>query len=429
MYHFFRTSFVLLTSILALAGAFACSETTTTQGAGGDDGFVDREFDEDVVSTGDDDEMNTVDEFTPREGPMPEGIWTPESGQFVLEDRETGTLWNLRGEAFDGPLAGAKLEQIAGFNAFWFAWSTFNHGSEVWNRDEVNDVGEIVPSGTCEVPCSEINLGCGGGRDCIPALDHDGINDRPVAEMVAADDPGASYLGSRDFVLGVVHNGQARAYPHNILWWHEIYNDQIDDLKFSVTFCPLTGSGIVFPGERSGTETTYEVSGNLYNSNLVMIDRETETLWSQMYLRGISGPERGERLEILPVVETTWERWKQMYPETRVASNSQGYSRDYARYPYGNYRTNQEDTFRATNPDFSDMYRAKDRVLGVYGSSGTARAYAMPEMETLGDRVVIRDTLDGEPVVIVYEAESRLALPFRASYDGKKLTFDGAQAP
>lgn len=349
--------------------------------------------------------------------------WVPESGDFILRDVETGSIWNLSGRAIAGPLAGEKLEQLPAFNSFWFAWSAFYDGSEIWNRDVDNTPGSLTKGDECLVDCDEVVMGC-PSKDCIPALDHDA----PDAPMVAAGDDGAAYLDDDDFVLGVEIDGEARAYPHNILWWHEIYNDQVNGRDYTVSFCPLTGSGLIFEGQFNGTPTGFGVSGKLYNSNLVMYDDATDSNWSQMLRLAVTGPEMGTELDLLPVVETTWGRWKQMHPDTKVISDKTGHSRDYERYPYGDYRTNHGDTFGATNPDFQDTYQAKDRVLGLVGEQ-TSRAYAFPEIEENGDRVVINDTLDSERIVIVYEAEHRLAVPFYANIDGQQLTFEGATAP
>jgi hypothetical protein len=390
----------------------------------GDNFDQDADFDEDAVTVGDDADRSADVVVAPDSGVSLDEVWTPPSGDFVMRDEQTGSLWNMRGEAFEGPLAGQKLEQVPAFNAFWFAWSTFYHGGEIWNKDIDNTPGDIEPSDGCEVPCDEIRLGCSGGKDCIPKLDHDG-----TGEMVAADGPGTDYLSNSSFILGTVIDGQARAYPHNILWWHEIFNDEVNGTQYSVTFCPLTGSGLVFPGRRGGQEVTYGVSGRLYNANLVMYDAPTDTFWSQMLLEGVTGELQGERLELMPVVETTWGRWKQMHPDTRVISSDTGHSRDYNQYPYGDYRTDDSNTFQAVNPAFQETYEAKDRVLSLVGGPETSKAYAFPEIEAIGDRVVINDTFDDQPVVIAYQAEHRLAVPFRARVNGQRLTFEGASAP
>ena len=364
--------------------------------------------------------------------PMNGEAWVPETGEFALRDTETGTLWNVRGEAFAGPLAeeGARLAQLPAYSSFWFAWSVFNNETTVWTSNGVQDqdVPPIEGSGECGVPCNEIVSG-GPPPDGIPSVDHDNVVGQLT--MVDADDPGAAYLQDSDFVLGVVlydDEGTAvpRAYSHNLLWWHEIANDIHGDDIFTVSFCPLTGSGIVFDGGERGM--SFGTSGRLYNSNLVMYDRVTNTLWSQMLTRAIRGDLLGEPLTVRPVTETTWANWKRMWPDTTVSADVTGHDRNYSRYPYGDYRTNHGNTFRPTRPDYDRGLLAKQRILGV--KSGTsARAYPYDLLADVGDQAVVNDELGGQPLVVVWDADGRFAVPFDARVGDQTLTFEVATAP
>ena len=120
--------------------------------------------------------------------------------------------------------------------------------------------------------------------------------------------------------MGLVFDGDARAYPHNIGWWNEIINDQFTDRSVAVTLCPLTGTGLVFDATGADrTQIEFGVSGLLINSNLVMYDRrDGATLYPQMIYTAINGGDLGAQLELLPVIETTWGMWKKMYPNTTV---------------------------------------------------------------------------------------------------------------
>ncbi len=419
----------LLVCVLVLASGCSSTQVEFKEPGASDDLLPGAEdIDPEPSTVGEQDEPVIPEEMPRVEEPVAQGqLWIPSQGDFALRDQQTGSLWNVRGQAFEGPLKGAVLEQRPAFTAFWFAWSVFYDGSLVWNRQDANRSGSIEPSGNCTVPCDEIRQAC-SGRDCIPALDHDGRDNRPAAQMVAVDDVQAAYLKDNDQVLGVFLHGQARAYPHNLLWWHEIHNDRINDTEYSVTFCPLTGSGIVYSGFQAGRPIDFGVSGNLYNSNLVMFDRDGQTLWSQMLGQGVSGGQVGQALTMLPVVETTWGRWRQMHPQTLVASDQTGYRRDYTSYPYGDYRTNHANTFRPTNPQHDSIYPGKALVLGLVGEEG-AKAYAFDEMGTFGDRVVVNDTFGGDRVVVVYEAQFLSAVPFSARLGETTLTFEGVQTP
>ncbi|MFT6395296.1 MAG: hypothetical protein ACJAYU_000038 [Bradymonadia bacterium] len=318
----------------------------------------------------------------------------------ILRDTLTDSLWNARGESFAAPCEGVTLTKLPSHNAFWFSWSISREGHPVWNRDEANSAGAIQAdaAGDCLVPCNEIRSG-GPPPDGIPALDVDGRWNRPTAAvMVAPEDPSAEYVRDDDLVLGLAIDGEAQAFPHSILWWHEIQVARVGGREVNVTFCPLTGSGMIIDGVQGGEPWYAYVSGRLFSSNLTMFERDIEDpiFWNQMLLQGVSGPRAGEQLEILPVTETTWARWLEMYPQTTVTSDETGYSRNYQSYPYGDYRSDDADTFAGTNPQPVDTYENKDMVLSVQGSN-ISKAYAFDEMETFGQRVAVNDDFDGTP--------------------------------
>ena len=112
----------------------------------------------------------------------------------------------------------------------------------------------------------------GPGKDGIPA-----ISDPKFTQASAVD-----YLKDEDLVIGLKYNEEIKVYPHIILDWHEIVNDEIDEFAFALTYCPLTGTAINWNRKLNGITTTFGVSGLLYNSNLIPYDRETDSNWSQM---------------------------------------------------------------------------------------------------------------------------------------------------
>jgi hypothetical protein len=174
----------------------------------------------------------------------------------------------------------------------------------------------------------------GVGKDGIPAIDD-------PAFLAAAD----ASLDDGDVVFGLALDGEARAYPQSVLVWHEVVNDTVAGRPVSVTYCPLTGTALGF--ERG--ETTFGVSGDLVNSNLVMYDRATDSRWPQVLGTAIEGSLEGASLRQVPVVWTTWGRWRTVHPDTRVLSEETGFARNYDDDPYGGY-----------NP-----------TAGYYDSSGT----------------------------------------------------------
>ena len=259
----------------------------------------------------------------------------------------------------------------------------------------------------------------GPAKDGIPALTNPNFVGPSFVE----------YLRPDDLVLGVVINGEARAYPHNIGWWHEIVNDKIGGRAISVTFCPLTGTGLVFDAtDAHGGQFQLGVSGLLFNTNLVMYDRrDGDTLYPQMAFKAISGPRRGESLQLLPVVETTWDTWRTLYPRTRVIEKGLYHLQTYAKYPYGDYRTNHDYLlFDLVIPlhnngnRWATQLERKERVLGVR-LDGESKAYPFSAM---GERAVINDRVGGVDIAVVWDRASVLVVPYARVVDGQTLTFD-----
>jgi hypothetical protein len=173
------------------------------------------------------------------------------------------------------------------------------------------------------IPLREIRGG-GPPKDGIPAL--------VEPNFVSASN--VRELRPRDQILGVHLAGDSKAYPVRILNWHELVNDQIGGRPILVTWCPLCGSGVVYDPVINGERVLFGVSGLLYQRNLLMYDRRTSSLWSQLGMQAVAGPLAGSSLPILPVEHTTWEDWRGRYPDTTVLSFQTGYSRDYDRDPY-----------------------------------------------------------------------------------------------
>ncbi|WP_373496171.1 DUF3179 domain-containing (seleno)protein [Aquiflexum sp.] len=141
-------------------------------------------------------------------------------------------------------------------------------------------------SGEWLIPRDQVFDG-GPGKDGIPALTN------PELIQTSA----ASYLNDNDLILGFVNGGETRAYPHKILNWHEIINDDLGTESVSVIYCPLTGTGIGWDRNFTAGKTTFGVSGLLYNTNVIPYDRKTDTNWSQLWNR-CSGAKTGTKTSI-----------------------------------------------------------------------------------------------------------------------------------
>jgi hypothetical protein len=178
--------------------------------------------------------------------------------------------------------------------------------------------------------------------------------------------------------------------------------------------------GIGWDREVSGTLTTFGVSGLLYNSNIIPYDRETDSNWSQMLLKAVNGPLKGTPAETFNLFETHWDTWKSMYPETQVLSEETGHTRNYSRYPYGDYKTSNSLIFPVNNED--DRLHRKERVLGVL-VDGRAKAYSIEKFSSTVS--VIHDTFNGEDLVIAGNREKNFIVAFKrgtATGDSRRFT-------
>jgi len=196
-----------------------------------------------------------------------------------------------------------------------------------------------------------------------------------------------NYLKNDDTIIGVVHDGEQRAYPTRILAWHEIVNDTINDLNIAVTYCPLCGTAMVFDRYIDNKLRSFGVSGLLYQSDVLMYDRQTNSLWSQLAMKAVSGKSVGSKLKWLPSDHMTWKAWKDKYPKSKVLSLDTGHKRNYSKSAYDSYHKSDDVMFpvpqnRADLPN-------KSLVIGVI-VDGVAKAYdiyKLPHNKTIKDKV------------------------------------------
>jgi hypothetical protein len=161
------------------------------------------------------------------------------------------------------------------------------------------------------------------------------------------------WLEGDDRVMGLVINGEAVAYPIRILNWHEVVNDVVGGRSVAVTYCPLCGTGVVFDATLGEGRMLFGVSGLLYNSDVLLFDRRTESLFSQLMLKAVSGPLSGTELKVVPSLTTTWDAWKARYPESSVVSLVTGHFLDYGTDPYRWYRKSSRTMFPVRDADRS----------------------------------------------------------------------------
>lgn len=246
----------------------------------------------------------------------------------------------------------------------------------------------------------EKNIASGGPpKDGIPAVDKPHYTSAGEADK---------WLVPQDVVFGIDYEGFIAAYPQRILVWHEIVNETIGSEKITVTYCPLTGTAIGYKGALGANRvSTFGVSGKLVNSNLIMYDRATDSRWPQILGKAITGTLRGRRLDEFPVVWTTWEKWKQKHPNTKVLSQKTGFFRNYGRNadPYGSYVGSDKGYYASDRLLFRPIVEdrqlhPKAVVVGVRDHAGNAAAVIK---DRLRREKSIEITLADKTVVISYD--------------------------
>ncbi len=260
-----------------------------------------------------------------------------------------------------------------------------------YSATATSDNGFDISNAT--IPKTEILHG-GPPKDGIPAISN--------PKLISANQ--ADYIGDKDRIVGISINGIAKAYPIAILNWHEIVNDRINDKHFAITYCPLCGTAVAFDANVKGDVTEFGVSGLLYNSDVLLYDRNTQSLWSQITSSAVAGALVGEKLKRLPISHTSWQDWRQKHPDTLVLSDDTGYSRDYARNPYAGYEQSRN-LFFAVNNRAPDTYHPKELVVGLE-FDGVFKAYPFVELEKHG-KASFSDSINGNQVTVHWDRENR----------------------
>ena len=285
---------------------------------------------------------------------------------------------------------------------------------------DLAEAGVDVPA---SVPLEEIRSG-GPPPDGIPPIDD------PVFESVAEAD---EWLEPREPVQVFELGKDVRAYPLAILTFHEIVNDVVDGEPVVVTYCPLCNSGLVFERTIDGEVLDFGTSGRLWNSNLVMYDRATRSLWSQFTGEAIVGERLGQELERLPMQIVSWDEYRTSWPDGQVLSRDTGHNRPYGENPYSGYDSSASPFL--FNGETGGPLPQMERVVTLGGEEDPV-AYPL---SLLAEQRVITDDVAGEPIVVLWSPGTASALDtrdipkgkdvgatgvFRPSVDGQELTFE-----
>jgi hypothetical protein len=262
------------------------------------------------------------------------------------------------------------------------------------------------------VPYDEIFSG-GPPRDGIPPLDS------PSFETVDSAD---TWLEDPEPVIFLDHNGDVRAYPLQILIWHEIVNDEVGEESVVVTFCPLCNTALVFlRPEIDGEVLTFGTSGNLRYSDLVMWDRQTESWWQQFSGDAIVGDLTGTELVNLPAAIISWEDFKTKHPEGQVLSIQTGFPRSYGRNPYPGYDNINSYPF-AFGGIVEDELPVMARVVGIRPGDGQGAAYSLLLLQ---EELVLNEIIDDLPIAIFWKAGTASAVDDGVIAEGRDVGATG----
>jgi len=300
-------------------------------------------------------------------------------------------------------------------------------------RDDA-DVADGVPFSTSgwdtnfsnhSVPLQEF-VGGGPPKDGIPSID-----DPEFVSVEEAD----RFLDPREPVAMVELGGEVRAYPIQILIWHEIVNDEIGGEPVAVTYCPLCNSTVAFSRVVDGTPVDFGTTGMLRNSDLVMYDRRTESWWQQITAEAVVGDQTGAKLDVVPSQILSWGELQRLHPEAQVLSRETGVDRDYGTSPYGGYDRDPDSQPFLLEGEPDRSLPPKQRVAAVR-SGNSAVVYPFSR---LSKEAPVNDEVDTEPVVVFFDPDVASALDsplvsagrdvgaaavFARSLDGRELDFE-----
>ncbi|MBA2769034.1 MAG: DUF3179 domain-containing protein [Sporichthyaceae bacterium] len=249
--------------------------------------------------------------------------------------------------------------------------------------------------------------------DGIPAIDG------PTFQRAA----GVDWLDDGEGVLSLTVGGQTRAYPIQVLIWHEIVNDTVAGTPVTVTYCPLCNSALAFDRRLGKRLFTFGTSGKLYLSDLVMYDRQTESLWSQIEGRAIAGRLTGQQLVRLPIATVTWQQWREAHPDGYVLARPAGSNRSYGTNPYTGYDEPDSEPF-LFDGESDDRLPPKERVVALLDGD----PLAVP-LSVVAKRRVVDLAGRGREVVVFGAGGLRSALDAAELRAGQKIAATGVFVP
>jgi hypothetical protein len=264
----------------------------------------------------------------------------------------------------------------------------------------------------------------GEGNESIPAIDNPNFT---IASEV-------NFLQDTSRLIGIKVGNEIRAYPLEIMDWHEVVNDVIDSLSIAITYSALSGSSIAFNRNVKGNVLKFRVSGLLFNSNTIFNERSTLTDWLQFSRVGVRGALIDTKLESYPVFEMNWLNWQQLFPNSRVLNRNTSFNRPYGTYPYGDYRSDTTKILFSLPISIDTIKKElfpKEKLLGV-NVNEIVKGYRLNAFAAQG-LSIIEDEINGEPIVVLGSQEYGFMMAYsRRNNVGKILNFtisNSSEAP
>lgn len=332
-------------------------------------------------------------------------LWQRSRGQFPLpQGGETKTETII---IEDGQVVGAQEgpSVSAGFERPEAALEQRKSGEEAASSSRETKQIMVTDGVKHSIPLEEILSG-GPPKDGIPSIDDPKFV--PVAEA-------SVWLGDSEPGIAFSRGSTHRFYPYQILVWHEIVNDTVEGERILVSYCPLCLTGFVSDPQVLDERVEFGTSGKLWKSNLVMYDRKTDSLWSQVLGEAVVGEMTGTKLKTLPSDQVRYGNWKKQFPDGVVLSRDTGANRFYGSSPYGDY-------FSVTNLSLS-LARPTDTRLPndafVFGIviNGKAKAYPTASVTAKG---TVEDVVEGERISLRYDKELDAVRMFKQLPNGSE---------
>lgn len=249
--------------------------------------------------------------------------------------------------------------------------------------------------------------------DGIPSIDAPSFS--PVTEVDWLEDDEAVILLDLD--------GRVRIYPIQILIWHEIVNDVVDGHPITVTYCPLCNSAIAFESQLDGQVLDFGVTGALYDSAMIMYDRQTESLWTHYDGRAVVGTLMGSELRRVPVSTVSWATASLNFHDALVLDRNSGFTKPYGRNRYIAYDQMESPLLGFFTGEVPDDLGEMDRIVGIWGPTG-GTSVAVPLAQLRSQRVAQLE-IRGSDVVVFWEPGTASALQRQNVADGDDIGASG----